>query len=129
MELFSVILSPLHPRLSPLYKQLGLNEHRFSSERKAIQALRKMTPDILIADFIYGYGSNYAGVNVSNLDVILYSLQKSAPQVKVFLFCEKNEMQFTDKLPKVVDIEGQYLYPVDQTAFRENLSQIVSSQA
>jgi len=126
MNLFSVKLSPLHPELSGVYKQLGLSENCFSSERKAIQALRKVTPDIVIADFIYGYGSNYAGVNVSNLDVLLYSLQKSAPEVKVFLFCEKNEIQFTQKLPKVVKIDGQYLYPVDQKILSDDLLRVIN---
>ncbi len=128
MELFSVTLSPLHPGLSNVYQQLGVNVNCFSSERKAIQALRKITPDILIADFIYGYGNNYAGVNVSNLDVLLYSLQKSAPEVKVFLFCEKNEIQFIHKLPPVVKIEGRYIYPINQEIFRGDLLKVLGSQ-
>ncbi len=128
MELFSVKLSPLHPELSGLYTKLGITEHSFNSERKAIQALRKTTPDIVIADFIYGYGNNYAGVNVSNLDVILYSLQKSAPKVNVFLLCEKNEIQFTARLPSVVNIKGPYLYPVDKTLFSAELVNLVSDQ-
>ncbi|VAW79181.1 hypothetical protein MNBD_GAMMA12-413 [hydrothermal vent metagenome] len=128
MELFSVKLSPLHPDLSGLYTKLGITEYSFNSERKAIQALRKITPDIVIADFIYGYGNNYAGVNVSNLDVILYSLQKSAPKVNVFLLCEKKEVQFTDKLPSVVNITSQYLYPVDKVAFSDELLKLISHQ-
>ena len=127
MDLFSVVLSPLHPNFSSLYKQSGINEHSFNSERKAIQALRKLTPDIVVADFLYGYGNNYAGVNVSNLDVLLYSLQKTVPQVRVFLFCDKSEIQYTEKLPKVVAIEGHYLYPVSQNNFNEDLMAVIAA--
>jgi len=129
MELFSVKVSPLHPDLSGLYQQLDIHEHSFNSERKAIQALRKITPDLVVADFIYGYGNNYAGVNVSNLDVLLYSLQKSAPHAKVFLLCEKTEIEYTEKLPEVVTIQSQYLYPLNQNIFREDLAAVLNDLA
>ena len=124
MELFSVVLSPGHPDFSDLYKKLNIREHRFTSERKAIQALRRYTPDIVVADFIYGYGNNYAGVNVSNLDVLLYSLQKSAPDARCILFCEKNEIQYTQKLPRVITIAAQYVYPIDAQALQNDLQEI-----
>lgn len=129
MELFSVRVSPLHPDLSGLYQQLDISEHSFNSERKAIQALRNVIPDLVVADFIYGYGNNYAGVNVSNLDVLLYSLQKSAPHAKVFLLCEKKEIEYTEKLPDVVTIQGRYLYPLNQKVFSEDLIAVVSDLA
>ena len=77
--LFSIVESPAHPDFSRLYKQLDIREVRLASMRKAISALKSRTPDIVVAEFMYGYGNNYAGVNVSNLDVFLYSLQKYAP--------------------------------------------------
>jgi len=74
--IFSIIESPSHPALTSLYTDCGLEEQRYTSMRKAISALKKTKPDFVVADFLYGYGNNYAGVNVSNLDVFLYSLQK-----------------------------------------------------
>jgi len=43
--LFSIIEAPSHPRLSDLYRRLGLAELRLPSQRKAIQALKREAPD------------------------------------------------------------------------------------
>ena len=111
--LFSIIESPAHPKLSDLYKKKGIEEFQLSSVRKAIQALKRTLPDFVVADFIYGYGNNYAGVNISNLDVFLYSLQKYKPDSKIILLVEKNEHQYVEKLHDIYPIEGVLDYPVD----------------
>ena len=71
IALFSILESPGHPDFSGLYQRLGLNESRFGSMRHALQALKTQQPDFIVAEFFYGYGNNYAGVNISNLDVML----------------------------------------------------------
>ena len=74
--LLSVIESPTHPNFSALYQSLGIQENKVNSSRKAISHIKDSPPDIIVAEFFYGYGSNYAGVNISNLDVLLFSLQR-----------------------------------------------------
>ena len=105
MKLFSIIESSSHPQFSELYKQLGYEELVFTSMRKAIQKLKTVIPDVVIADFLYGYGNNYAGVNISNLDVFLYSLAKYAPQARMIALYEKSEQiyikQFEALFPDV----------------------------
>ena len=91
--LFSIIESPLHPAFTQLYESLGFTEHRFSAMRKSISALKKNPPDAVVAEFFYGFGNNYAGVNVSNLDVFLHSLQKYAPGAKVIVLVSRGEIQ------------------------------------
>ncbi|KPK39180.1 MAG: hypothetical protein AMJ69_06350 [Gammaproteobacteria bacterium SG8_47] len=111
--LFSIVESPLHPNLSTLYQQRSIEEMKFSSVRKAIQALKSHRPELVVADFIYGYGNNYAGVNISNLDVFLYSLQKYAPTARVIALVEKSERQYVAKLNDVFPLRGVLEYPVD----------------
>ena len=77
--IFSIIESPIHPNFSNLYQSLNFEDIRLGSMRKAIAQLKKQKPDFVVAEFFYGYGNNYAGVNLSNLDVFLCSLQKYAP--------------------------------------------------
>ena len=89
--LFSVIESPVHPNFSNLYQGLGIQEVRLSSIRKALAQLKKQQPDYIVAEFFYGYGNNYAGVNISNLDVLLSSLQKYAPAARVIVLVDKAE--------------------------------------
>lgn len=43
--IFSIVESPSHPDFSPLYRELGLEEIRSTSMRKAIAALKSHQPD------------------------------------------------------------------------------------
>ena len=85
---------------------------KLGSMRKAISELKKQTPDVVVAEFFYGYGNNYAGVNISNLDVLLFSLQKSAPEARVIVLVEKPERQYVDKLNDILPLHAVLQQPV-----------------
>lgn len=89
-SVFSILESPTHPDLSAVYARLGIDEIRHTSIRKAISALKTQQPEFVVAEFFYGYGNNYAGVNISNLDVFLFSLQKYAPNARVIVLVDKS---------------------------------------
>ena len=120
--LFSIIESPLHPNLVDLYHSLNIDNVQFNSMRKAISHLKKQQPDFVVADFLYGYGSNYAGVNVSNLDVFLHSLQKYAPEAKVIVMVEKDEVKYVPKLVDLFTLHAVLQYPVSKQAMTEMLA-------
>jgi len=120
--LLSVIESAAHPNFSRVYKQLGINETKLNSMRKALASLKKQPVDFIVAEFFYGYGSNYAGVNISNLDVFLYSLQKYAPTARVIALVEKSERQYVAKLNDVFPLRGVLEYPVDDAELARLLS-------
>jgi hypothetical protein len=107
--------------LSEFYKRQGLDEVRLQSVRKAIQELKKQPPDVVVADFIYGYGNNYAGVNISNLDVFLYSLEKYAPQSQVIVCYEKADKQYVQKLEELFPSITTLVYPVSESAIQPYL--------
>ena len=110
--LFSIVESPLHPDFSALYRRLGFSEVRLGSQRKAIGALKTQVPDIVVAEFYYGYGNNYAGVNVCNLDVFLYSLQKYAAAARIIVLVDKRERPFVDKLDALFPLHAVLQQPV-----------------
>jgi hypothetical protein len=112
--LFSIVESPLHPDFSSLYRRLDLHEVRLGSMRKAISALKTRTPAIVVAEFIYGYGNNYAGVNISNLDVFLYSLQKYSRDSAIIVMVDKSESQYVDKLGALFPIHAVLQHPVQE---------------
>lgn len=118
--LYSVIESPAHPNLTPLYRRLGIEEVKLNSVRKAIAQVKKRAPDWVVADFSYGYANNYAGVNVSNLDVLLSSLRRYAPQARVVVLAEQAEYQYVDKLKALFSVHAALRYPV-QAAQMENV--------
>ena len=119
--LFSIIESATHPDFSRLYKKLGLEEQRLFSARKVISAMKKQPPDIVIAEFFYGYGNNYAGVNISNLDVMLYSLQKFSKDARVIVLVDKSERQYVDKLNEVFPLHAVLTLPVQEAQIEKVL--------
>lgn len=80
--------------------------------RKALAQLKTQKPDFVVAEFFYGYGNNYAGVNISNLDVFLSSLQKYAPEARVIVMVDKSERQYVDKLNDLFPLHSILQYPV-----------------
>lgn len=112
--LFSIVESPLHPDFSALYRRLGINEMRFGSQRKAIGALRTRVPDLVVAEFFYGYGNNYAGVNVCNLDVFLYSLQKYTADARIIVLVDRREYPFVDRLGALFPLHAVLQQPVSE---------------
>jgi len=121
--LFSIIESPGHPNFSSLYLRLELNEVKLLSMRQAMKTLKKQAPDFVVAEFFYGYGSNYAGVNLSNLDVFLSSLQKYAPQARVFVVADKSDQKHVARLGELFDIDSVLLRPVSELQLADALNQ------
>jgi len=110
--LFSVIESPGHPNLSALYRRLGIAEVRLASQRKAVQALKRQAPDYVVAEFFYGFGNNYAGANLSNLDVLLASLQRYAPAARVIVLVQKDQRGYVDRLAERFPLRAVLIQPV-----------------
>lgn len=125
MIVYSIIESAAHPDLSTLYQRYGYQQVQMTSVRKAIQELKRQVPDLVVADFLYGYGNNYAGVNISNLDVFLYSLQKYAPACRIITLYEKSEQVYIGKLQELFSITASFAYPVTE----KNIETVLASLA
>ena len=114
-SLLSIIESNLHPNFAALYQRLGIEENKVGSIRKAINLLKNQQPDFIVCEFFYGYGNNYAGVNISNLDVLLSTLQKYSPESKVVVIVEKSERQYVDKLNELLPLHAVLVYPAKES--------------
>jgi hypothetical protein len=122
VTLFSVIESPAHPNFTALYRRLKVNEVKFNSMRKVIARLKTQRPDFIVAEFSYGYSNNYAGVNISNLDVLLASLRKYAPHARVIVMVDKAERQYVGKLAARFPLHAVLQYPVQEQAIEALLT-------
>ena len=122
-KILSVIESPTHPRLSDVYERLGYREFQVNTMRNAIKVLKKEQPDFIVAEFFYGYGNNYAGVNVSNLDTLLSSLPKYSPETRTIVFVQKAEMEHVEKLHKIYPLHAAFLHNTPEYAIEEALSE------
>jgi hypothetical protein len=124
--LFSVIESSAHPNFAALYRRLDIHDVRVSSIRKAIAELKKRAPDFVVAEFFYGYGNNYAGVNISNLDVLLSSLQKYAPRARVIVMVDKTESPHVEALNRLFPLHAVFTFPVHEASMEAVLSAAAS---
>ncbi len=100
---------------------MGLEEVLVQSMRKALAQLKKTRPDWVVAEFFYGYGSNYAGAHISNLDVFLASLQKYAPDCRVIVLADKSERQYLDRLSERFPLHEVLVQPVDEAVMQDVL--------
>lgn len=123
-KILSLIESPTHPDFSELYSRLNFEEKRVTSLRKAVSQLKLCAPDIVIAEFFYGYSNNYAGVNISNLDVFLFSLQKFAPHAKVIVMVTASEYEYVAKLNEIFQLHAVVKHPVGEQKMEKLLREI-----
>ena len=119
--LFSIIESPLHPKLGALYRSLGYEELQLTSTRKAVSALKKQPPELVVADFVYGYSNNYSGIHISNLDVFLMSMQKFAPGTPVVILAAVDELEYAEKMRDICEIAAILPFNVAEPRLREVL--------
>ena len=119
--LFSIIESSGHPNASAFYDSIGIQETKINSMRKAIAAIKKQAPDFIVAEFFYGYGNNYAGVNISNLDVLLYSMQRYAADTKVIVLVQPDEYKYVDKLNEIIKLHDILKLPLTPDQLRQSL--------
>ena len=116
--LFSLIESPFHPDFSALYDKLGIESGRFNTARNLHRAVQLQAPDFFVGEFIYGWGNNYAGANISNLDVTLRTLQCFAPQARMIVFMHPREEAHIGKLLELFSIHTVLTYPVSELAMQ-----------
>ena len=119
--IFSIVESASHPQASDFYTHIGLKEYKFNGMRKALGKLKTVQPQFVVAEFFYGWGNNYAGVNVSNLDTLLSSLQRYAPDAKVIVLVSKREHEHVAKLEKLFPLHAVLVHPTTPNMLGEAL--------
>jgi len=119
--LFTLIESPFPPDFLGLYQEMGIVAERFDSARNLHRALQKQAPDFFVGEFIYGWGNDYAGATVSNLDVTLRTLQAVAPQAKIIVVMQPSEEAHIGKLLALFSIHAVMKLPVTEEQMRAAL--------
>ncbi|NTV95169.1 MAG: hypothetical protein HGA75_07085 [Thiobacillus sp.] len=119
--LYSLLGSPLACRFPDLYRELGIEEERFDTARNLHRALKQRLPDHFVGEFVYGWGNNYAGANVSNLDVTLRTLQAFAPKARLIIVMQPSEAPHIGKLLELFPVHAVLQYPISETQMRAAL--------
>ena len=119
--LYALVDSPFASHFPDLYQALGIVVERFDSARNLHRALQKQPPDFFVGEFIYGWGNDYAGATVSNLDVTLRTLQAVAPQAKVIVVMQPSEEAHIGKLLALFSVHAVLKYPITEEQMRAAL--------
>jgi hypothetical protein len=116
--LYILVNSPLACQFPDLYRELGIEAVRFASARNLHRALKERRPDYFVGEFVYGWSNNYAGANVSNLDVTLRTLEAVAPMAKIIIVMQPSERAHVDKLLELFSVHAVLTYPIDEKQMR-----------
>lgn len=108
--LLSVIELLGHRNLRPLYEGLGVRVLTEFSVRKAIAAVRKTPPDIVVADF---YFQPDFRDRVSNLESLLAAVQK-LPACRTVVLYEAPHEAALDKVRQRFHIDAAFTLPVKE---------------
>jgi hypothetical protein len=119
--LYLLTESPFSPQFPGLYQELGIVVEHFDSARNLHRALKKQQPDFFVGEFVYGWGNNYAGANVSNLDVTLRTLQAQAPQTRIIVVMQPGEEAHIGKLLELFSVHAVLKYPISEEPLRAAL--------
>lgn len=109
-RLLAVIEFLAHTSLKPLYERLGFSVTSEFTVRKAIAAVRKQKPDVLVADFFHQ--SDFRD-RVSNLESLLAALH-GGPEVKVLVYYDAAHQHALDKVRQRFRIDAAYTLPVNE---------------
>jgi hypothetical protein len=122
--LYSLVDSPFFSHFPDLYQELGIVAERFDSARNLHRAMKKQPPDFFVGEFIYGWGNDYAGNTVSNLDVTLRTLQAVAPKAKIIVVMQPSEEAHIGKLLELFSVHAVLKYPITEEQMRAALQSL-----
>lgn len=120
--ILSIVDTPTHPGFSSLYRELGFEETRVQSQRKAISALKTCKPDYVVGEFVYTYHTYYQATNISNLDVFLNSLVKYSPHTRVVVLVNRADREHVEGLNAIVPLHAVLTLPVSEPQMRAVLA-------
>lgn len=116
-KLLAVVEFLEHAKLSARYQQLGYSVSTECQVRKAIAALRKAQPDVIVADF---YSQPDFRDRVSNLESLLAAAQ-AMPQVKILVLYEPPNQTALDRVRSRLRIDVALTMPVKETELMTQL--------
>jgi len=123
-HLLSVIELGGYPDFSPLYQAAGYDVHSERSVRNAIRTMKKLTPDVIVAEF--NFQSDFRD-RTSSLESLLSTVQRME-NCRVIVFYEKEYQTQLDKLTAQYDVYVTLPFPIDQNELGRVLQELASGQ-
>ena len=116
-KLLSIIELGGYPDFQSLYRQAGYEVESVVSVRKALGRLKKIDPDVIVAEF--NFQSDFRD-RTSSLESLLAAVQRS-PKTKVIVFYEKEHEHQLVKLTSRFPIHESLSFPIDPIGLEASL--------
>ncbi len=119
--LLSIIELGGYPDFKPLYRQAGYTVESVASVRKALGLLKKINPDVIVAEF--NFQSDFRDRS-SSLESLLAVLQRM-PKTKVIVFYEKDQAHQLTRITGRFPIHETLPFPIDLAKLEQSLHRAV----
>ena len=117
-RLLSIVEQGGYPLYDSIYQQAGYQVTMVQSMRKAVAAIKKQVPDVIVAEF--NYQSDFRD-RTSSLETLLASIQKY-PETRVVVFYDRENTEKLNKLLSSATVHSTLAYPIDEQALSDSLS-------
>jgi hypothetical protein len=121
--LLSIIELGGYPDFKPLYRQAGYDVESVASVRKALGLLKKINPDVIVAEF--NFQSDFRDRS-SSLESLLAVLQRM-PKTKVIVFYEKEHAHQLTRITGRFPIHETLPFPIDPAKLEQSLQRAASA--
>jgi hypothetical protein len=115
--LLSIIELGGYPDFKPIYRQAGYEVESAASVRKALGLLKKLSPDVIVAEF--NFQSDFRD-RTSSLESLLAVVQRT-PKTKVIVFYEKDHAHQLTRLTNQYPIHETLAFPIDPAQLEQSL--------
>ena len=116
-SLLSIIELGGYPDLSPIYKKHGYEPMVVYSMRKALSALKKVKPQLVVAEF--NYQSDFRD-RTSSLESLIAVAQRNL-DMKLIIFYETEYLHQFEKLKQRYTFHATFAYPIMEHMIEEVL--------
>ncbi len=103
-----------YPNFTPLYRQAGYQVEMLASMRKALAAVKRRRPAVVVAEF--NYQPDFRD-RTSNLESLLATAQH-LPETRVIVFYERENLERLEKLRQRFPFFHGLPYPVEVEQLR-----------
>jgi len=117
-RLLSIVEQGGYPLYDSIYQQAGYQVTMVQTMRKAVAAIKKQVPDVIVAEF--NYQSDFRD-RTSSLETLLASIQKY-PETRVVVFYDRENTDKLNKLLSLATVHSTLAYPIDEQALSDSLS-------
>ena len=107
--LLAIIKIGAYPNFAPLYQKAGYDVVIERSARKAISALKKLKPAVIVAEF--NYQSDFRD-RTSSLESV-FSVVQTMPGTRVIVFYDAEQSHQFERLRTRFPIHAALTYPID----------------